>query len=168
MCPRISASWRIWLNLCFLPPMWQIDWFRHFCTAHGSVVGYNGATWRLQSKLCTLVPSGEYDWTRASLGPPKCTTQMANRSVQQFLHSSRHTVPILYNGQPFSPKLALSWGSGTPSNSCFLGPIRDHNPNITTIVLAVFAQVTAECAYTLPWAPLSRKVPFPWGSGPSI
>ena len=88
---------------------------------------------------------------------------MANRSVQQFLHSSRHTVPILYNGQPFSPKLALSWGSGTPSNSCFLGPIRDHNPNITTIVLAVFAQVTAECAYTLPWAPLSRKSALPMG-----
>jgi len=100
-------------------------------------------------------------------GPPECTTQMANRSVQQFLHSSRHTVPILYNGQPFS-KIGPFMGVWTPSNTWFLGPFRDHNPNGTTIVLAVFAQVTAECPYILPREPLSRKLPFPWGSGPSI
>jgi len=36
----------------------------------------------------TLSSPGKYDSTCASFGPPESTTQMANRSVQQFLHSS--------------------------------------------------------------------------------
>jgi len=55
----------------------------------------------------TLAPPGEYDWTCASLGTPESTTQMANGSVQPFLHSSQQNVPILYNGRPFPAKLSL-------------------------------------------------------------
>jgi len=48
-----------------------------------------------------------------SFSPPESTTQMANRSVQPFLHNSQQKVLILYNGQPFPPKIAPShMGSG--------------------------------------------------------
>ena len=40
----------------------------------------------------TLAPPAEYNWTCASFGPPGSTTQMANRPVQPFLHSSQQTV----------------------------------------------------------------------------
>jgi len=69
---------------------------------------------------------------RASLGPPEFKYQTASRSVQTFLHSSRHSDPILYNGPPFSPsppKLPLSMGMWTTSNTWFLGPIQVLNPN---------------------------------------
>jgi len=63
--------------------------------------------------MCTIAQFGGYDWTRASFGPPKSTTQTANRSVQHFLHSLRQKVRILYNGRPFPPKLPLAIpGSG--------------------------------------------------------
>jgi len=38
-----------------------------------------------------------------------------------------------------------------------------HNPNCTTIGSAIFAQVTAECRYTLQWATFSPKLPLPTG-----
>ena len=38
----------------------------------------------------------------------------ASRSLQPFLHSSWQTVPILYNGRPFSPKLPLPMGDLDP------------------------------------------------------
>ena len=56
-----------------------------------------------------------------------------------------------------------------PSNTCFLGPARVHNPNIISIGSAVFAQLMAECCYTL-----QQAAPFPLiitpshgGSGPA-
>jgi len=56
-------------------------------------------------------------------------------------------------------------GTELSSNLRFvIGPFRDHNPNGMTIDLAVFAQVTAECPYTLLWAPLSPKLLFPMGN----
>ena len=48
-----------------------------------------------------------------SLGPSKPTNRTASRSVQPFLHSSRHSVPIFYNGPPLPPpNWPFSWGSG--------------------------------------------------------
>jgi len=48
-----------------------------------------------------------------SLGPSKPTNRTASRSVQPFLHSSRHSVPIFYNGPPLPPQnWPFSWGSG--------------------------------------------------------
>jgi len=51
----------------------------------------------------TLSPPGEYDWTCASFGPPESTTQMASRSVQLFLHSSRQGVTTFYYGLSLFP-----------------------------------------------------------------
>ena len=54
-------------------------------------------------------------------------------------------------------------GSGSPSNTWFLGPIWAHNRNVTSIGSTAFAQLTAECPYTLQWAaPSPLYCPFPW------
>jgi len=99
-----------------------------------------------------LAPPGKYDWTCASFSPLESTTQTANRSVQPFLHSSRQKVPmpILYNGS-LSTRIAPPWGIWTPFNAWCLGPMRAHISNCTSIGSAVFAQMTAECPYTLQW-----------------
>jgi len=67
-------------------------------------------------------------------------------------------VSILHSGTPFSPvKIAPSHGgSGSPSNTWFLGPTRVLNPNGISIGSAVFVQMTAECPYTL-----QLDAPFP-------
>jgi len=59
-------------------------------------------------------------------------------------------LPILYNGRRFPPKLSLAMGDlDFHLTQCFLGPIRAHNSNGISIGSAVFAQMTAECPYTL-------------------
>ena len=63
----------------------------------------------------TLTLPAEFYSTCASFGPPESTTETANRSVQPFLHSSRQKVSILYNGQPFPPKLPLLMRDLDPS-----------------------------------------------------
>jgi len=52
----------------------------------------------------------------------------------------------------------LTWGIWTPSNTRLLGPIRAHRPNGTSISLAVLAQMTAECPYTLQWFAFPLKI----------
>jgi len=52
--------------------------------------------------------------------------------------------------------------AGPPSNTWFLGPIQTHNPNGISIGSTVFAQMTAECPYTLQWGAL-----FPFKIAPS-
>jgi len=75
------------------------------------------------AKFSTLALPGEYDWACASFCPSESTTQMANRSVQPFLHSSRQKVAILCSGWPFSQKLPLSIGRPGPRLTHYsLGP----------------------------------------------
>ena len=46
----------------------------------------------------------------------------------------------------FSPNnCPFAWGIWAPSNRCFLGPARVHNPNGISIGSAIVAQITAEC-----------------------
>jgi len=63
-----------------------------------------------------------------SLDPPKSTSQTISQLIQPFLHSSRHTMPIRYNGPLLSAqKLPISMEIWTLSNTWFLGP-----PDCTT------------------------------------
>jgi len=56
-------------------------------------------------------------------------------------------------GHPSSLEIAPShWGIWTPCNTLFFGPIRTHNLKGISIGSAVFAQLAAECPYTLQWA----------------
>jgi len=54
--------------------------------------------------------------THGSSGSPKSSTETAPPSVQPFLHSSPHCVPILYNGLSLPPphKIAASHGRSRP------------------------------------------------------
>ena len=85
--------------------------------------------------------------------------------------ASYHTTKIISHRTPKMVAMATSLSvSGPPSNTCFLGPIRAHNPNGISIGSAVFAQMTAECPYTLQWdAPSPLKIEhFHGGSGPHL
>jgi len=79
--------------------------------------------------------------TNDSLGPPQSISQTAYRSVQPFLHSSRHNVRI---GPPLSPsKLILLMEDLDPHRSTwFLGSTRVHNLDGISIGSAVFAGLT--------------------------
>jgi len=59
---------------------------------------------------------------RCCMGPSDSASQTASRSDQPFVHSSRQTVPILYNGPPLSQDAPFHGRSGHASNIWFLGP----------------------------------------------
>jgi len=119
----------------------------------------------------TLAPPGKYNWICAFFCPPESTIQAASRLVQPFLHSSRQKVSILYNGRSFPPPLPLPIaGSAPPSKTWLPRPIRAHSPNNISIGSGVFAQMTAECPYTLQWdahSPL-KIAPSQGVSGPHL
>jgi len=70
---------------------------------------------------------------------PLSSTQMASRSIQPFLHSSRQSVPILYNGPPFSLKMAPSHGR---ISTRFLGTTEIFNANDISMGSAGFWGLT--------------------------
>jgi len=117
----------------------------------------------------TLVTPGEYNGTCASFGPPESTTQMANQSVQLFLHSSRQKVPILYNGRPFLPNYPFLWGDMDPHPSYdSLGP---SEPIIHTVSLSVQPFCTDDRTVSLYFTTRrqispSKLPPSHGGSGP--
>jgi len=82
--------------------------------------------------------------THDSYGPSEPITQAASRSVQPFSHRGPQSVPTLYNGTPLPLKIAPSYGgSGSPSNTWFLGLTRALIPNGISIGEAVFAELTS-------------------------
>ena len=81
----------------------------------------------------------------ASLDPLESISQQHLHRFSRFC-TFHGRVPILYNGRPFSPKIA-------PSHRVFW-TIQTHNPNSISIGSAVFAQLTAEDPYNLQHWPL--------------
>jgi len=71
-----------------------------------------------------------------------------------FLHVTADC-PYTLQWVPLSPNPSHG-GSGPPSNTQFLRPIRAHKPNGIPIGSAIFVQMTAECPCTLQW-----NAPFP-------
>jgi len=56
-----------------------------------------------------------------------------------------------------------------PPKTCFLGPTSLPIPNGVSIGSAIFAQLTAECPYTLQWSAFPLKIAsFLWESGPHV
>jgi len=184
----IGATWRIRLKLCTLAPPDKYNWT---CASFGPPESTTQtANWSVQPFLhssrqnvsntiqwATLSPNCPFSWgdldshlIHDSLGHSEPTVRTVSRSVQLFLHRWPQSVPILYNGRPFTPKLPLPMGgSGLPSNTWFLGPIRAHNLYGIWIGSVFFAQMTAEYPYTLQWDAHFRpqNCPFPWRrSGP--
>jgi len=109
--------------------------------------GHIGATWPILLNLCFLQPTRVYNPNGKSIGSA-ISAQLTAESIYALLLWAN-----------VSPKLPFHGGSGTPSNTWFLGPIRTHIPNGISIGSAVFAQMTAGCPYTLQWdAPSPLKI----------
>jgi len=89
------------------------------------------------------------------------STSISSVIVAQLTAECHYT---LQWAAPFPLKIAPAHGICTPSNTCFLGPTRVHNPNGIWIGSAVFTQFMVECLYTLQWAALSplKIVPSQW------
>jgi len=63
---------------------------------------------------------------------------------------------------------SFAWGSGLPSNTCFLGSIRVHNPNGISIGSAVFAQLMAQCCRRCQVCASPQNCPSHGGSEPRL
>jgi len=115
-------------------------------------------------KIAPLHGRSRLHLIHGSLGPLESSTQ-TSWSVQPFLHSSRQSVPILYNGALSPQHCPFPWGIWHPSNTWFRGPVRAYNPYDSSIGSAIYAQLTVECPYTLQWVAPSppQNCPFPWG-----
>jgi len=169
-----GATWQIWLNRCILQPTGV-----HY--PNGKSIGSAvSAQFTAQSiytlQQATLTPKmpllmGDLDPSNSWL----TVLVQAHYPISITIGSAvfaQATVECPYTLQwvPLFPKIAPSHtGSGRPSNTWFFARIRVHNPNGISIGCAVFAQMTAECPYTLQWdAPfLLSKLPVPiGGSGP--
>jgi len=91
------------------------------------------------------------------------TTQTANRSVQQFLHSSQQKVRILYNGHPYPPELALPMGDlDSHLTHDGLGPCEPRTqtaPRLLKPYLHRWPQSTRQ--YILQWFACQNCL-FPW------
>jgi len=126
---------------------------------------YNGRAFPQKLALPLLMEASGRHLICNFLGHSEPTIQTASRSVQKFSHWWLQSVPILYNGRPYPPKLSLPMGYLEPNLTFdFLGPIQAHNPNSISMGSAVFAQMTAEYPYTLHLdAPFPLKVPLPRG-----
>jgi len=70
------AHWRHLANMIKLPK-WQIVWFSHFCTAHGSVVRYIDATWWIRLNSCFLRPTRVHNPNVKSIGSAVSAQLMA-------------------------------------------------------------------------------------------
>jgi len=91
---------------------------KQFDTKAASVLNVDGSIAFARCRQCAP------HLMHASLGPPKSIYQTAPRLVQPFLHSSRQTIPILYNGLPLAPpsKLTMHGVSGPHLIPGYLGP----------------------------------------------
>jgi len=169
MCPHKRTYWRHLANTIelLLPsahpspqPKRQIDRFSRFCAAHGRKPPYftMGDPF---SKNCPfswgdLGPHLIHDSSRHN---PNCITIASAIFAQATVEC-----PYTLHWAPLFPKIAPSHGGSWPHLIRYLGPIRAHKPNGISISSAVFAQMTAECPYTLHWdAPFPQNCPFPWG-----
>jgi len=146
-------------------PKRHLDWFSHFCTAHGSVLsGMPGHVLPLK-----IDPWHGVIWTPSNtwfLGPKRVNTpngiSIGSAIFAQFTAVRRRAC----TGMSFPLKIAPSHGTiWTPCTKWFLGPTLVQIPNSTSIGSAVFSQLMAERPCTLQWAALSSsKLPIPMRS----
>jgi len=114
--------------------------------------GHTGATWRIRLNLCFLRSTRVHNPNGKLIG---------SAVSAQFMAES----PFTLQWTTFSPRIAPSRGGSGLHLTRFLEPDRPHSPNGISIGSAVFAQMTAECPYTLQLdAPFpSSKLPLPMG-----
>ena len=126
-----------------------------------STGGANVPSWK-----DTLSSPRKYDWTYASFGHPSPQPKrQVSRSSRLYTAHGRKSLYFAM-GDPFPKNCPFLWeGSGPHLIHDSFSQI-ESTVNRISIGSAVFAQVTAECPYTLQWAPLSTRIaPSHGGSG---
>jgi len=112
------------------------------------------------SCICQIAPMCTTIYTQT---PPESTTQTTSRLVQPFFHSSRQKVPILYNAPALPPQnCPCAWGSGLPSNTCFLRPTPLSVPNGISISSEVFTPHSRSSLYLTMGNPSPQNCPLAW------
>jgi len=104
------------------------------------------------------------------LGTPEFKSQTASRSVQQFLHSSRQGIPIIYNGPPVPFKIThCHEESGPSSNTRYLGRSSEPTTQTASRLVQPFLHSSPQCVsalYNGPLLPRLKIAPFVGGFGP--
>ena len=106
--------------------------------------------------------------THASLGPPESSTHMACQLVQPFLHNSWQSVVGLGHVLPLK-NCPFAWNDLDPRLiRGSLGLSDSKSETVSRSVQLFFAQLVAECPYSLQWTTISpSKLHIPmWASGP--
>ena len=112
----------------------------------------------------TFAQDTEDTLSSGRLAPPGNTIELVHLSAQSFPRPkwqmdrfsrfcTAHGRKCLYltMGAPIHQNCPFPWESEPSCNTWFLGSMRAHNLNGTSICSAVFAQMTAKCPYTLQW-----------------
>ena len=97
-------------------PSARITWYRDSTGYQHGCPEWHRCSWfnRIRHVAPTCTPSSTWNH------PTQNIYQTASRSVQPFLQSSQQTgqsVPILYNGTPFSPQNCPSHGGSRPPST---------------------------------------------------
>jgi len=142
---------------------WQIDWFSHFCTAHSKVsLGTPGYV--LSPNNCPF-PQGIWaPYNTCFLGPTRVHNPNGT-SISSAVFAQLTSVSSGMSGHALLPQnCPFPWENCNVSSMWFLGFTRLS----ISIGSTIFAQMTAECPYTLQWAALSpSKLPLPMGASGS-
>jgi len=94
----------------------------------------------------------------------KFVLSSAHPSPQHKQQTDRFIHFCTAHGSVLSPKnCPFAERSGSPSNTCFLGPTGVHNPNGIWTGSAVFVQFTSECRRACRACPSPSKLPLPMG-----
>jgi len=147
----------------------HLDQFSHFCIAHGRVS--SGMPEHVLS--IKIAPShGDLDPHLIVVLGPTCVCNPNGISIGSAIFAQHVRMSLFMLGHALPPQnCPFSWGIWTPSSTWFLGSTWLSIPNGILIGSAVFAQLTAECPYTLQWATLSPSYfLFPsntWFLGPT-
>jgi len=164
-----GATWRMWLKLCTLAPCDKYDW------THASFVPPESTTQTTNQSIQLFLHSSrkkvailyngqpfpqKLPLPMVDLNPIYFMIPRARPSPQSKLHHDQlsyfrtgdRRVSIYFTVcASFPQNCPFPRGNWTPCKTRFLGPIRAHRSNGISISSAVFAQMTAECPYTLQW-----------------
>jgi len=101
-----------------------------------------------------------------SLSRTEPTVQTASRSVQLFSHRWPQSVPILYNGRPFPPKLPLPTGDLDHHLTHDSFSPAERTNQMASLLVQPFLHRRVSLHFIMGRPFPSQNCPFPWGSGP--
>ena len=124
-----SARLSVWLSKWACPKMTsgQSNWHKAHRRRKRMVQCYSTGDGNVSSHEGTLAPPGEYDWI---VHPSAHSSPQPKWLIDRFSHfCTAHSSVVGHAGHVLYPNnCPIAWGIWAPSNTCFLGPTRHHNP----------------------------------------